>query len=304
MGYCVWYEGVLIKTGAFDNLGQNRPTLLQNMEQAVDYAESKKSGSEYGQGSLFEDTGEKEFADFVFEEVEDLPKMEKLNQEKELIGCYISGHPLDDYSKVIKECATLNSANIEREGKNSKAEKEALTVGGQNSWQVRNAGREYTAIGMLTDLRTIRTKKGDEMSFGKLQDFTGAIDITFFPKTWEKIRSQIQNDGIYAFRGKVDGSRDTPSFLVDELTDINTLETKVTREVHIQLDCSFGYKRDIEKLKDFLFGTSGNCFVYFHMDTSEGTYIVKANTQLTVPSSKDFIQNLESQPFVQEVWTA
>ncbi|MCI1209335.1 MAG: DNA polymerase III subunit alpha [Treponema sp.] len=291
---------VLIKTGAFDNLGQNRPTLIQNMERAVEYAEAKKEATQYGQASLFEETDEKEFDDFVFEKVEDLPKMEKLNMEKELIGCYISGHPLDAYRKVIEECATVTSQNIEREAKNSEAEKEQ----GQNPWYARNAGRTYIAIGMLTDMRTIRTKKNSEMTFARLQDFQGFIDLTFFPKTWEQLRGKISDSGIYAFTGKVDGSRDTPSFLVDNIEDISSLQAKSLHEIHIQLDNNFQTERDVGKLKDFLFGTSGNCFVYFHIDTPEGPYIIKANTQMTAPSNKDFIKDLENQPLVQEVWTA
>jgi DNA polymerase-3 subunit alpha len=111
------------------------------------------------------------FADFVFDEVEDMPRMEKLNQEKELIGSYVSGHPLDDYKLAIQNAVTLNSQNIEREAKFAKAEKEALSASGANPWQNRNTGREYVALGMLMELRSIRTKKGTEMAFGKLQDY-------------------------------------------------------------------------------------------------------------------------------------
>jgi len=295
---------VLIKTGAFDKLGKNRPTLLQNMERAVEYAEAKKSGGEYGQVSLFENTGEKEFTDFVFEDVADEPKMEKLNQEKELIGCYVSGHPLDDYRKVIKTAATLSSQNISRAAKESLAEKEALESGGQSSWQTRNSGKTYTAIGMLTDLRSINTKKGAQMAFAKLQDFNGAVDITFFPKTWEQLKAKLQTDGVYAFRGKVDGSRDTPSLLVDSMEDPDALQVHAVREVHIQLDNAFTDEQQIGKLRDFLLGTTGNCFVYFHIDTGCGPYIIKANSQMTIPATPEFIHDLEVQPYVNEVWTA
>lgn len=297
---------VLIKTGAFDKLGKNRPTLLLNMERAVEYEENKKEGGAFGQVSLFEDSGEKEFADFKFEEAEDSPKLDKLNMEKELIGCYVSGHPLDDYKKAIETSATVNSSNILREAKESKAEKDALAASGQNSWQSRNAGKEYTAIGMITELRPIMTKKAPPrpMAFAKLQDYNGAIDLTFFPKTWEKMASVIKNEGVYAFKGKVDGSRDDPSFMVDSLEDISTLQAHSIQEVHIQLDKGFTSDKQIFALKDFLFGSSGNCSVYFHIDTEQGPYTVKANAQLSAPSTKEFIQSLETIPFVKDVWTA
>jgi DNA polymerase III subunit alpha len=295
---------VLIKTGAFDKLGQNRPTLLTNLDRAIDYADAKKTGNEYGQEDLFGGTDEKVFADFVFEEVEDMPRMEKLNEEKELIGSYVSGHPLDDYKVAIQNAVTLNSQNIGREAKTAKAEKDALAASGSNSWQTRNSGREYIALGLMTEMRTIRTKKGTEMAFGKLQDYTGSIDVTFFPKSWEAMKLTVHDDGVYAIRGKVDGSRDTPSLIADSIEDPNLLQTRSIQEIHVELENRYKSEADIVRLKDFLFGKTGKCFVYFHIDTSNGPYIVKANDQLTVSSDADTISSLRDMPYVKDVWTA
>ena len=294
---------VLIKTGAFDKFGINRPTLLQNMEHAIDYATEKHLGAESGQVSLFEESGEKEFVDFTFEEVEDLPTMEKLNLEKECIGIYVSGHPLDDYRKIIEQSATLTSENIEREAKIAKSQKEQTSSQGQNSWQTRNSGKTYTVIGMIQELKLIRTKKGDEMAFATLQDFNGTIDLTFFPKTWGTIRQQVHTDAVYAFKGKLDASNEEPSVLVDSLEDISSLQINSIHEVHIQLDENLKDEFEIQELKNFLFGTSGNCLVYFHIETAEGLFTIKANSQLTSPCNKEFLDALADIPFVKEVWT-
>ena len=294
---------VLIKTGAFDKFGINRPTLLQNMEHAIDYATEKHLGAESGQVSLFEESGEKEFVDFTFEEVEDLPTMEKLNLEKECIGIYVSGHPLDDYRKIIEQSATLTSENIEREAKIAKSQKEQTSSQGQNSWQMRNSGKTYTVIGMIQELKLIRTKKGDEMAFATLQDFNGTIDLTFFPKTWGAIRQQVHTDAVYAFKGKLDASNEEPSVLVDSLEDISSLQINSIHEVHIQLDKNLKDEFEIQELKNFLFGTSGNCLVYFHIETAEGLFTIKANSQLTSPCNKEFLDALADIPFVKEVWT-
>ena len=294
---------VLIKTGAFDKFGINRPTLLQNMEHAIDYATEKHLGAESGQVSLFEESGEKEFVDFTFEEVEDLPTMEKLNLEKECIGIYVSGHPLDDHRKIIDQSATLTSENIEREAKIAKSQKEQTSSQGQNSWQMRNSGKTYTVIGMIQELKLIRTKKGDEMAFATLQDFNGTIDLTFFPKTWGTIRQQVHTDAVYAFKGKLDASNEEPSVLVDSLEDISSLQINSIHEVHIQLDENLKDEFEIQELKNFLFGTSGNCLVYFHIETAEGLFTIKANSQLTSPCNKEFLDALADIPFVKEVWT-
>ena len=295
---------VLIKTGAFDKFGQNRPTLLANLDKVVAYCDKKNSGGEFGQVSLFEDSGEKEFSDYVFEEVEDTTRMDKLSMEKELIGCYVSGHPLDDY-KQAAEHASLNSKNMEREARYAQAEKEARDASGGNDWRNRNSGKEYTALGMITTLRTITTKKGAPMAFATLQDYHGSIDLTFFPKTWEVLRNQVHTDGIYAFKGKIDASRgiDQASMIVDALEDINTLQTKAIQELHIQLESGLNDERQIFDLKEYLFGNSGNCAVYFHIDSEGQSFTIKANSQLTAPSSKEFIDTLKDLPFVHEVWT-
>ena len=294
---------VLIKTGAFDKFGINRPTLLQNMEHAIDYATEKHLGAESGQVSLFEESGEKEFVDFTFEEVEDLPTMEKLNLEKECIGIYVSGHPLDDYRKIIEQSATLTSENIERETRIAKSQKEQSGSQNQNPWQMRNSGKTYTVIGMIQELKLIRTKKGDEMAFATLQDFNGTIDLTFFPKTWGTIRQQVHTDAVYAFKGKLDASNEEPSVLVDSLEDISSLQINSIHEVHIQLDKNLKDEFEIQELKNFLFGTSGNCLVYFHIETAEGLFTIKANSQLTSPCNKEFLDALADIPFVKEVWT-
>ena len=293
---------VLIKTGAFDKLGQNRPTLLQNLEKAMAYAESINQSKQNGQNSLFEEAGEKEFVDFVFEEVEDFPQMEKLNKEMECIGIYVSGHPLDDYRKIITGCATISSENVERESKNAVAE--AAAIPENEKWRARNSGKQYTAVGMLTELRTVRTKKGDEMAFAKLQDFTGFLSLTFFPKVWGVLRSQFKEGDVVALKGKLDSSREEPSFLVDENVDLNSLKERVIQEVHIQLKRDAQDELKLRNLRDFLFAKQGQCSVFFHIDTVQGPYIVKASSQLLVPCAQDFIEDLGEQEEVQEVWVA
>ena len=141
------------------------------------------------------------------------------------------------------------------------------------------------------------------MAFAKMQDYDGEFDMTFFPKTWETLKNQIQDGNIYAFKGKVDGSREEPSFIVDSLEDISTLKQHSIHEVHISLENNFNSERDIAKMKDFLFGTTGNCSVYFHVDTLNGAYIVKANSSLTCPATPEVLTKIKDLDFVKEVWS-
>ena len=149
---------VLIKTGCFDSLNEIRPVLLLNMERAVEYAETKKGAGQFGQVSLFEDSGEKEFQDFVYDQLEDWPQLEKLTIEKELIGFYISGHPLDSYKKIIDAAANFRTDRLNHARKD----------------------KPYTLIGLVKEVKRIFTKKEIWMAVGLIEDLYGTIKMTVF----------------------------------------------------------------------------------------------------------------------------
>ena len=271
---------VLIKTGSFDKIEENRNKLLVNVEAAVEYAEAKKESTRYGQVSLFEDTDIQEFVDFKYTEVEDWPQLEKLRIEKELIGFYISGHPLDNYKKVIERCTNMNSAKIPS----------ALPE------------TEYTIAVLITEVRRITTKKGTIMGIVTGKDFDGEVKFTFFPKVWERLDSFVQEDKVLAFKGKIDHSEQYgDSFQVDELLDINNLQSQSVKSIHIKL-FSTQNKRSSMELKDFLVAHPGNCSVYLHIERDEKNYTIQTSTSLKVPSSDDFISELSKIPSVDEVW--
>ena len=272
---------VMIKTGCFDSLGQNRSTLLLNMEAAVGYTSQKKENSCSGQGSLFEVAGIKEFSDFKFENVEDFPQKEKLRLEKELMGFYISGHPLDEFRKTIETCATFNTAHLSR----------AISK------------KQYVIVGMLTGVRPHQTKKGDTMGFGTFEDINGNLDLVFFPRTWEKYRTKLLPESVCGFSGTIDTSGEgTPSFLVNDVLDIDGLQQKSLSEVHIELDPNITAEQELSRLKDFLYERSGNCDVYIHTSAEGYNYIIKVSPQIKVPSAPDFIENLKEQFGVALVW--
>jgi len=271
---------VLIKTGCFDKLGQNRSELLDNLEAAMAFSAQKKAGSAVGQTSLFEDTGIKEFSDFTFKPVNDLPQKEKLRIEKELMGFYISGHPLDEYKKAIDRSATLELINFRR------AQKEKL----------------YTIVGMITGIRPYQTKNGKWMGFGTFEDRTGTIDLTFFSKVWEENRANALPETVCGLIGKVDCSRDTPSFLVESMVSIDELKERSIKEVHLELDPLIETDLQFQPLKDFLFGAQGTCDIFIHITDNDTVYQVKGSSQLKVSSSDEFIEQLGKQSGVLQVW--
>jgi DNA polymerase-3 subunit alpha len=177
--------GLLAQVGAFDAFGVSRETLAGNLERTVEYAQNKKDDKQFGQVSLFDDTGEKEYPDFVFEPYPEASRAEKLKTEKELIGFYFSGHPMDDYKDLWKRVVKVNLGKSE-----------TLIPG------------SCVLIGIIKTIKTITTSKGGKMSFVTLADYNGEIEVTFFSGAWEKCQSKIETDKVAILKGKIEYQKD------------------------------------------------------------------------------------------------
>jgi DNA polymerase-3 subunit alpha len=274
---------LLIQTGAFDRFGIPRATLAGNLERAVEYAQNKKDDKRFGQSSLFEDTGETEYPDFEFEKFPEWDRMEKLRIERELIGFYFSGHPMDEYRDLWKRVTALDLAHIEG-----------------------SADQDYTLVGIIKTLRPLVTKKGDWMCFGSLGDYNGEIDLTFFPKTWEKCKDALAVDRITALRGRLDRSQDRrrerPGFVVDAILDLAELAENSYREVHIRLGGDLEREETLYPLRDYLFKNSGPCAVYIHVPVSGGETVIRTATQIGAGTGAACLDALSHCAAVAEVW--
>jgi DNA polymerase-3 subunit alpha len=204
---------LLIQTGAFDPFaapGQTRDCLMGNLEAAVNYVQNIKDDKKSGQ-SLFGDTGEKEYPDFVFKDFPKTSREQWLELEKGLLGYYASGHPMDAHRDTWKYAADLDLSQVEKVPDGT-----------------------YTVVGIVKTLRTHRDKKGNEMAFGALQDYRGEIDLVFFASTWKDCKDKIQVDEIAAIRGKIDRAGDSqkrskPSLKVSSVPDLDRLAKSAAR---------------------------------------------------------------------------
>ncbi|MDR0322309.1 MAG: DNA polymerase III subunit alpha [Treponema sp.] len=187
---------LLINTGAFDSFGITRETLAGNLEHAIEYAQKKKEDKLLGQSSLFDESQEKDFPDYQFEEFPAESRADRLNLEKQLLGFYFSGHPMDEYKEIWKDAVTVNLG-----------EPENLKSG------------SCVLIGIIKNIKQITTSKGSKMAFASLSDYNGEIELTFFSGPWERCQNNVKNDSVVILKGKIDYQRDKDkySFLVDNI---------------------------------------------------------------------------------------
>jgi DNA polymerase-3 subunit alpha len=195
----------LIKVGAMDTFG-NRAALLASLDRVVSISSNHFRAAEAGQMSLFgEITGVSE--DIQLPDVSNVDKREMLNWERELIGLYISDHPLTPYQQTFLQIVSYFSGQLPE---------------AQHEEKVRVAG-------LITAVRPYTTKTNKPMGFVTLEDIQGNIELVLFPKTWQKTREQLIVGQIVIVEGKVDTCSTPPKILVDEIkTEIKILEPLVS----------------------------------------------------------------------------
>ena len=270
----------LIQAGLFDRFGLNRATLTANLEQVLEWTVKQKESREFGQTSLFDPAEETAISVFDFEMHEEFEKMELLRMEKENLGNYFSGHPLDRYRDVSGKCVNLDVTRAE----NASTEK------------------TYTLLGIIKSVRTIITKKGDQMAFAMYEDFNGTMELIFFPKTWAQVRDQVEVDAVIGIEGKVDRAKEDPKFLVDRIINPEELKESSTSEIHIRISRDAKDENLLYDFRSTLIEYRGDCAVYLHLknENTNREIIIRANAQLT--TSPEVIPEIGAHPLIEEVW--
>ena len=199
----------LIRVGALDCFA-DRYALLEGLGNIAAISESHFRAREAGQMSIFG------FTDGIQEEIH-LPSVtisdpnEKLAWEREMLGIYLSDHPLSSYMPVIREKITNFTAELKSVQNNS----------------------EVIVAGMIEQFRTIITKKGSEMAFATLEDIQGSVELVVFPRTWSQKAELIRSGEVLLVSGKVDTERSDPKILVNDIQVIKLTDEAVKKAENV-----------------------------------------------------------------------
>ncbi len=194
----------LIKVGALDAFGASRAQLLDGLDQIMNASLSHFRAQEAGQLSLFGGAA-MEFAGVQLAKAKsEISRREMLSWEKELIGLYVSDHPLQPVMDDIQALVTDYSKQLTED----------------------DHGRAVVMAGVVTNLRPHYTKKGDQMGFVSIEDLQGHLELVVFPRTWREVSPWLTLEQIIVIYGKVDSKgQGQPKIIVDQLTR----EFKLTR---------------------------------------------------------------------------
>ncbi|MBE5744425.1 MAG: hypothetical protein E7358_06960, partial [Clostridiales bacterium] len=183
----------LIYAGAFDCFGVYRSRLIGVYEDVLDKAQAIIKERESDQISFFELLGEPEKIEVIYPNVSEYDQKAKLVYEKNVLGVYVSGHPLEDYKDKLKKYSFSTALLL------SKEEDED----GEVVYTDVNDGDLITMCGIITGIKKVATKSGQFMSVLTIEDLYGPIECVMFPKVHEKYRNKIEQDNIVELKGKL-----------------------------------------------------------------------------------------------------
>ena len=228
----------MIKSGVFDSLNLRRSVLLDVYENVIDSAVREQKNAVSGQLDFFSMFEENMDAVDDFPEMPELPKRELLNSEKEYLGVYVSGHPLDGLETVIANNSSTNVLEITENENNKFVSDMKVKIGG-----------------MIAKRRDQLTKRGELMSYLTFEDLTGEIEVLVFPSQVKRFENVIKEENICLIQGNLDVQEEKPTKI--RLESIEMLETAVPDFKKLYLKLKSNEKEKLDKVKRLLDGTYG-----------------------------------------------
>ncbi len=266
----------LIKGGAFDSLGHTRKGLVSVHEQAVEAVVSDKRQEAIGQDSLFgglDDTGPS------LSIVPPVPmgewdKAVLLSAEREMLGLYVSDHPLIGVEHILSKAADCSIA--------------ALT--GDDS---RPEGATVTIAGMISSLQRKLTKNGNPWAIATVEDLGGAIEVLFFPQTYQTVLHVLAEDLVVVVKGRINRRDDVPTIYAQELA-LPDLTRGSGGPVVVSMPISRCTPPTVEKLKDVLSTHPGRTEVHLKLVQTDHSTVMKLDDGLRVTPSPALFGDLKA----------
>ncbi len=232
-----------IKAGVFDSLGGTRKQFMMIYIQIMDQVNQERKYSMTGQMSLFDlvdDEQKKEF-EIPLPKVGEYEKENKLAFEKEVLGVYLTGHPLEDYEEKWKKSISRTTLDFQIDDETGRS-------------RVRDGAKEIVG-GMITNKTIKYTRNNKTMAFLTIEDLMGTVEVVVFPRDYERNQNYLNEDSKVFVKGRVSEEDDAPSKLICE-TIIPFEQTKT--ELWIQYGDKLEYGEDEPHLFDMLGESEGN----------------------------------------------
>jgi len=266
----------LIRSGALDELGVHRASLVASIDLALDAANQQHRSAAAGQNDMFGISAPVEAVQ-VYQNVAQWKEEDLLAKEKETLGLYLSGHPIDTYIDELNQFTSCRLVDLDvGKGKGKKP---------------------VTLAGLVVGARVMNTKSGSRMAFLQLDDKTARVEVGVFGELYDQRRDVIHKDKVLVVKGKA--SRDFFSggirLSADELFDIEQARGQLARHMQIQLKAEQTNPDVIVQLKSILAPSEqGLCGVGFEYQTSTGVCQLAVGGDWRIVPNKVMLDQLDS----------
>jgi len=276
----------LIKAGALDSLG-SRAALMKAVDKAMERAQRVQKDAAQGQSGLFGlfDEGPKAGRDG-----DDLPKTadweesERLANEKEVLGFFVSGHPLDKYAEKLRNLTGVISVADALERKPP-----------EKRWGAQSdPADEIVVAGMILALQVKKTKKDQKLyATAALEDATGKIELVCFPRDYEKLAGQLKMEAPVLLRGVLSGDEDAMKIAVSSIQSLEEVQVKLPSGVRIRINLERATEEMFTGLKSAADAAPGPGKVMMHLEMKNQYAVILEPDGMSVAADKGWVERVE-----------
>ncbi|MFZ5865432.1 MAG: DNA polymerase III subunit alpha [Thermodesulfobacteriota bacterium] len=250
----------LIKCGAFDGMGLTRRAMSDALDQIIEQGQSYQREKAEGQFNLFEHEcvpGAENGHDVAIPELAEWEDLIKLGFEREMLGFYVTGHPLMKYDRLIERYANATTVALAQNG----------------------APSQVKIAGLVKNIKEINTKKGDRMAFVTLEDLEGTAEVTVFSDLYAQAQDLLRSGKPLLVSGNREGDQENPKILAQEIHSLEDAPRRLSNALHIRISTTGTDPLQIKELSRILRKHQGRVPVKLHVVIPNRT-----ETIISVPS--------------------
>ena len=266
----------LIKCGAMDSLGGNRAQFLAIFEKTIDGIHADRRRNIEGQFSIF-DTVDESISKDNLPDLKEFPKNILLTMEKEMVGIYISGHPLEPYKSELEKISTITTFDLLNNG-----DEIGEKLDGPKD------GERVVIGGIIVEKKNKITKNNNMMAFITLEDLYGAIECIVFPTTFDRYNKYLKEDGLIVIDGRISMSEvEEPKILVEKIRELNMYNRG---KLYLKISTS-SVANVFNSIKEILRKYKGDTPVYIYIEKEKKTIV--SDRELWLDVSEKAIMELK-----------
>ena len=275
----------LIKCGAFDSFGVYRSRMLAVYEKLMESIQGQKKNNVEGQISLFDTIDDSEdIIGNIYPEINEYPKRNMLSMEKEMLGLYISGHPLEEYKSELQASVTITTAELTPDN-----EEDAQDIERNSELD----GKRVTMGGIIVSVKQKTTKTNNMMAFVELEDLYGTLEIIVFPKIYERVKSLLVQDTIVLVEGRISQKEEEAAKIICDA--VKPLKKYAGKKLYIRINTDL-QPEIVEQLKKVLIEYKGEQPVILvneaNKDNGKGR-VMKADRSIWVDINDKLLNELK-----------